>query len=191
MRWGLLFAASDSTWLGWWASCPYTEQHTTGNGIRKSTPCHCGGNCCTHRKPISTGHACPNELYNALIGDIQTLMIYFNSSKEHACPARKWTIRTCQYLITVSPMCSCPVSNSSEASWLQMSPITNTQNLLGEAQTKSDLIMMCMLKGKERNRSQWEALLYSAGLVIKSINATRTPFSIIIAKPAEQVLSTA
>lgn len=67
---------------------------------------------------------------------------------------------------------------------LQMSPAGEDRSIVAEAQSKSDLIMMCMLKGKERDRSQWETLFASSGFCLQTIIQTRTPFRIIVAKPA-------
>ena len=66
---------------------------------------------------------------------------------------------------------------------LQMSPIKEERSLLGEAQSKYDLLMMCTLRGKERNRTQWEDLFSASGFRLEKIVSTRTAFSIIVAQP--------
>ena len=68
-----------------------------------------------------------------------------------------------------------------------MSPTSEKRGLLGEAQSKSDLLMMCTLKGKERGRSQWEELFSSSGFHLEKIVSSRTPFSIIVAKPIKHL----
>lgn len=66
---------------------------------------------------------------------------------------------------------------------MQMSPTSDERSLLGEAQSKSDLIMMCMLKGKERSQPQWQALFLQSGFRLKKMTGTRTPFSVVVAVP--------
>ena len=66
-----------------------------------------------------------------------------------------------------------------------MSPTSEKRSLLGEAQSKSDLLMMCTLKGKERGRTQWKDLLSSSGFHLDKIVSTRTPYSVIVATPSK------
>ena len=66
---------------------------------------------------------------------------------------------------------------------MQMSLISESRGLLEEAQSKSDLIMMSMLKGKERNRSQWHDLFSQSHFSLERIVPTRTPFSVIVGRP--------
>ena len=62
--------------------------------------------------------------------------------------------------------------------------MSEERSLLAEAQSKSDLMMMCVLKGKERDRTQWEDLFSSSGFHLEKIVSCRTPYSVIVAVPS-------
>lgn len=64
-----------------------------------------------------------------------------------------------------------------------MSLMDDRQGVLANAQRKADLSMMCVLKGRERSRAQWEALFAACGFKLLRVKGTRTPFYIITAEP--------
>ncbi len=70
-----------------------------------------------------------------------------------------------------------------------MSPTSEKRSALGEAQSKSDMLMLCTLKGKERSKTQWEALFSASGFHLEKIVLTRTPFSVTVAAPTAQYKS--
>ena len=73
---------------------------------------------------------------------------------------------------------------AAELCWrMQMSLMDNRQGVLANAQRKADMSMMCMLKGRERSRAQWEALFAACGFKPLHVKGTRTPFYIITAEP--------
>lgn len=65
-----------------------------------------------------------------------------------------------------------------------MSPMKEHRCPYSGAQRKADLIMMCMLKGKERNRHQWQTLFAANGFQLSKTIRTRTPFYITLAVPS-------
>ena len=66
---------------------------------------------------------------------------------------------------------------------LQMSPSTEKRGLLCQAQRKSDMVMMCVVKGKEREEADWVKLLAECGFTVKHMQGTRSPFFILAASP--------